>query len=208
MLYVVTMWRLLDKVNMMSLKLSVASIVGALCLATSASAATCSVNTVHFTLEGATGAQCMAGDDLSPHGIVAQNLNFFNLTDWVVGDSTVAGVGDGFANFLDAPEANATSGSWSLASFTSMGSLMIVLKSGHQFGAFLLSEATDSLSGTWNITRDRCNARGICTTIGKQLSHASVYYNLPAAVPVPAAGFMLLGGLGGLAALRRKRKAA
>ena len=193
---------------MMSFKLSMASIVAAVCLATSASAATCSVNSVHFTLDGATGAQCMAGDDLSPHGIVAQNLNFFDLTDWVVGDSTVDGVGDGFVNFLNAPKTSATSGSWSLASFTSMGSLMIVLKSGHQFGAFLLAEATDSLSGTWNITRDRCNARGICTTIGKQLTHASVYYNVPAPVPVPAAGLMLLCGLGGLVALRRKRKTA
>lgn len=31
---------------------------------------------------------------------------------------------------------------------------------------------------------------------------------VPAAVPVPAAGFLLVGALGGLAALRRKRKAA
>lgn len=192
----------------MSLKLRIAAIVGAMCLATSASAATCSINNVHFTLDGASGAQCMAGNNLNSHGIVAEDLEFFALTGWLVGDSTVSGVGDGVAQFGDAPVKNTTSGTWSLASFTGTGSLMIVLKAGSQYGAFLLSQASESLSGTWGITREFCSLKNVCSTIGKPLSHASVYYNTPAAVPVPAAGLMLLGGLGGLAALRRKRKAA
>jgi hypothetical protein len=38
-------------------------------------------------------------------------------------------------------------------------------------------------------------------------STGQVSTNLAAAVPVPAAGFLLLGGLGGLAALKRRKKA-
>jgi hypothetical protein len=150
----------------------------------------------------------MAGNDLSRNGIEAKDLEFFDMTGWSVGDSTESAVGDGVASFLSAPGGGATSGSWSLASFGGYGPLMIVLKSGHQFGAFLLQEAMNSLSGTWSIERDRCNANG-CTKVGKVLSHASVYYtDQPAPVPLPAAGLMLLGGLAGLAALRRNRKAA
>jgi hypothetical protein len=52
------------------------------------------------------------------------------------------------------------------------------------------------LSGSWTVERHA-------------LSHANVYGTLtPAAIPVPAAGLMLLGALGGLAALRRRRRAA
>lgn len=193
---------------MMSIKLRVASIVGALFLATSASAATCSVGVVHFSLDSATGAQCMAGNDLNGRGIVAKDLEFFSLAGWAIGDSTVDGLGDGVANFLTAPAVGVASGNWSLASYKKRGSLMIVLQAFHQYAAFLMPAAAESLSGTWNISYDRCNARGTCTTYAKPLSHASVYYAMPAPVPVPAAGLMLLGGLGGLAALRRKRKAA
>jgi hypothetical protein len=52
------------------------------------------------------------------------------------------------------------------------------------------------LAGSWTVERNG-------------LSHANVYGTLtPATVPVPAAGLMLLGALGGLVALRRRRKAA
>ncbi len=40
----------------------------------------------------------------------------------------------------------------------------------------------------------------------KDISHISLYVSTPAAVPVPAAGLLLLGALGGLAALRRRRR--
>ncbi|MEK6205761.1 MAG: VPLPA-CTERM sorting domain-containing protein, partial [Amylibacter sp.] len=47
-------------------------------------------------------------------------------------------------------------------------------------------------------------------TFGYGTSLGQDYYvnGLTATIPVPAAGFLLLGGLGGLAALRRRRKAA
>jgi hypothetical protein len=34
---------------------------------------------------------------------------------------------------------------------------------------------------------------------------SDAFVNLPSSVPVPAAGFLLIGALGGLAALRRRR---
>lgn len=193
---------------MMSFKLGLASVVGALCLATSVSAATCSVGAVHFTLAGATGAQCMAGNDLGGQGIVAKDREFFGLTDWALADTTVGGTGDGVVEFLTAPVTGTTSGTWSLTGYKVGGSLMIVLQAFHQYGAFLLADVAGSLAGEWSASFDRCNARGICTSVPKMLSHASVYYKEPAPVPVPAAGLMLLGGLAGLAMVRRKRKAA
>lgn len=191
----------------MNFRTKLAAIVGAFFLATtSANAATCVVNHVSFTLDGAAGSQCMAGNDLGRHGIAANDLDFFGLTNWVVGVSTDPTAGDGSIG-AEATGQNTASGTWSIDSYSGMGPLMIVLKSGHQFGAFLLGDLASALSGTWSIERERCNARG-CNTIGKDLSHASVYYSpVPSAVPVPAAGLMLLAGLAGLAALRRKRAA-
>lgn len=190
----------------MNFRTRIAAIVGAMFLATSANAATCVVNHVSFTLDGASDAQCMAGNDLGRHGIAENDLDFFGLTNWIVGVSTDPTAGDGSIE-AEATGQNSASGTWAITSYSGMGPLMIVLKSGHQFGAFLLGDLASALSGTWNIQRERCNVNG-CTTLGKNLSHGSVYYSpVPSAVPVPAAGLMLLAGLAGLAALRRKRAA-
>lgn len=189
------------------MKLKLAAVIAAVLVGSAASAATCKVNTVTFTLNNAGGADCRTGNDFGWNGIADHDLEFFSLTNWAAGDSTEAGAGDGTVNFASAPLVGATSGTWSLSDYAGMGPLMIVLRSGHQFGAFLLDEAFASLSGTWDIQRDRCSKNG-CTSVGKALSRATVYYSEPSAVPLPAAGFMMLAGLGGLVALRRRRKAA
>jgi hypothetical protein len=41
----------------------------------------------------------------------------------------------------------------------------------------------------------------------EESSSDKLLFNPPAAIPVPAAGFLLIGALGGLAALRRRRRA-
>ena len=49
-------------------------------------------------------------------------------------------------------------------------------------------------------------ATGYQETLGGLLDDVSLQYT-PSAVPVPAAGFLLFGALGGLAALRRRKQA-
>jgi hypothetical protein len=77
----------------------------------------------------------------------------------------------------------------------------IALKSGEgqldpDFALFSIPDGI--LSGSWSI--DAGN---------QSLSHISLYGTLvPATVPVPAAGLLLIGALGGLAALRRRRTLA
>ena len=191
------------------LGIAAATVTALMAFTSSSQAATCSIDGMSFTLNIAVNTSCMAGNDLGNNGIESTGSEFFSLAGWKVGDSTDAGAGDGSVLFGTAPAVNATSGTWSLASYSGFSSVMIVLKTSTYYGAFLLDEALSGLSGTWSISEYGCTKKGVCSTKGKALSHASVYYNgTPSAVPIPAAGILLLGGLGSLAALRRKRKIA
>ena len=83
-------------------------------------------------------------------------------------------------------------GTFSNADFSGLTNPLLVFKSGPTFGAFSLA-TTGPVSGSWTYS-----GQG-------SLSHVSLYAST-APVPLPAAGLMLAGALGGLGALRRRRK--
>lgn len=78
--------------------------------------------------------------------------------------------------------------------------MVLVLKQGATFAAYLFEDASDIVSGEWMTTS------AFDLTAG-DLSHMSIYGRMSDVppVPVPAAGFLLVAGLGGLAALRRRK---
>jgi len=186
--------------------------------ATSAQALTCSINDVTFKLEISTKASCFAGNDSGNGGITDGNQTVFGLNGWLVGDSSDSDAAQtGSVLFDSIPTVETAGGGWSILGYNGFDPLMIVLKAGPQYAAFLITEAISGLSGTWAITEEKTTCTNatrtnpsVCTikTTPKNLSHVSVYHQpAPVPVPVPAAGLLLLGALGGLAALRRRRKA-
>jgi hypothetical protein len=115
-------------------------------------------------------------------------------------------------------------GSWSanLSEYGSSFEFIAVLKAGNAFAAYLLGrDFTGNVisSGTWDtVALNTTNAQG--DVINHALSHFSLYkYECtdndltcggggtsgPPPVPLPAAGWMLIAGLGGLAAMKRRK---
>lgn len=158
-----------------------------------------------LTIEGPTAAGCVtsgAGNtDSGGNGINALNeaaillaVSPGSLLDKTDGASLVPGV------VLSMTGMGTLSGLWNIVIPTGyeLVNAFIALKSGvgqldPDWALFSLPNGT--LSGSWSI------ASG-----DQSLSHGSLYGSIvPSIVPVPAAGLLLLGALGGLAALRRRR---
>ncbi len=162
------------------------------------------------TIEGPTAAGCVASgigntDTPANSAIILAAVSPATLLDKSDGLSIVPGV------VITVTGVNTLSGLWSIVvpnGFSLINSFL-ALKSGEGNGDpdwALFSIPAGVLSGAWSIT-DPTTCTPNCN--GKQsLSHISLYGTLvPTAVPVPAAGLLLLGALGGLAALRRRRTA-
>jgi hypothetical protein len=133
----------------------------------------------------------------------------FGISTWVeagkvdVPDPLGSFVGGSSGILTMTLNADGKSGTWSVSSWSGIGSAMLVLKGGPNFAAYLLDLAA-GLSGEWR-TDALLVGNSLQNSAG--LSHITLYTS-PAPIPLPAAGFLLLGALGGLAAVRRRRRAA
>ena len=156
------------------------------------SAATCTSSAI-FSLDNASGAECFTGNDTNQ---VDASFSMFGMTGWILGDKNDEIAGTGGVKFGTTPVNDDEFGAWSVVDMVGagIGNIVVTLKAGNGFGAFLIS---DLGPGTW--------------TSSKELSHASVYYKdgePPVYIPLPAASWLMIGGLGGLLALHRKKKPA
>lgn len=140
-----------------------------------------------FSLSQATQAQCFGGNN---NNTVGPTFSMFNLTGWIASDATDA-PGNGPVQFLTTPSKNGKTGTWSVDTFAGLTNVVLTLKAGNGFAAFLLNTA--SLSGLWSSS--------------KGLSHATLYYNGdPSPVPLPPSLGLLILGLLGLGYIGRRRR--
>ena len=135
---------------------------------------------------------------------VNEGGGFFDIDDWSfvgkIGVGNMWGDGEG------------QSGSYDITSLFSglTGSVMLVFKDGA--GTTLVGYLLDmaSLSGTWESPFVCPPFSGQGNSCGpekaKDVSHISVYSTV-APIPLPAAGFLMLGALGALGVAARRRKA-
>lgn len=143
-----------------------------------------------LTLSDATAAACFTGNDTNQ---IDSFFPLFGMTGWVLSDKNDGPDGDGTIDFVTGPINGAKSGGWTIDTLAGLTKVVITLKAGNGFGAFLLDLTTpDPLSGTWAST--------------KGLSHASIYYNgTPTIVPLPAGALLLITGIAGLGLAARRR---
>ncbi|MBC7478924.1 MAG: VPLPA-CTERM sorting domain-containing protein [Pseudorhodobacter sp.] len=129
----------------------------------------------------------------------------FGINDWVLADKSDQAnpedLGDGSIDLTS--NGDGQSGTWSVDTFAGYTQAALVVKGGAEAWVAYMLDVTN-LSGTWS-TADLLNGGGQ----QPDLSHLSLYVSnpVPSAVPLPAGAPLLLAGLAGLAALRRKRRA-
>lgn len=178
----------------------------ALLAAGSASAATidCPTN-LDNNVSGATDCEysdTAAQDFLNTNPITVNAEAFFGVTNWA------------FVTKWERPSGvSGQRGSFDFSAFAAQvtGQAMLIFKDGQ--GTTLVGYLISSLTGTWSSPFENppfaiaCNSNNVCNP--KNVSHISLYTGAaaPALVPVPAAGFLLVGALGGLAMLRRRKSA-
>ena len=156
---------------------------------------TCSVagpGGTDYSLSDSTAAECFSGNDTNT---IDASFSMFGLTGWILSDKNDDMTsGDQTIVFTNAPVNGVQSGDWEINTLAGLSSIVITLKAGNGFGAFLLDLAgLDPLSGMWSS--------------GKDLSHASIYYNgTPSPVPLPAGIWLFLTGVGSLGLIARRKR--
>jgi hypothetical protein len=146
-------------------------------------------STTNYSLSDATQSECFSGNDTNQ---IDSGFSLFGMTGWTLSDKNDDSNGDGVINFITAPNNGNKSGTWAIDTLAGLDNVVITLKAGNGFGAFLLDLTTnDPLSGTWSS--------------GKGLSHASIYYNgAPTKVPEPSTLALIGLGLLGFGIVRRR----
>ena len=181
---------------LMKLKMLSLVAVGAIVSAGVAQAATMSCttsgsgnSTATLSLTDAVDAQCFNGNDSND---IDSSTVINGSSGWILADKNDDTTsGDQTITFTTAPTNVTKSGSWGISGLASALKVMVNLKAGNGWGSF----EVESTLGTWTSTKD--------------LSHASIYYiagTPPNVVPLPAAGWMLIAGLGAMGAMRRRKK--
>ena len=172
----------------------------------------CSAGTVAMTLS------CAGNFDGNTSN---QNLNgLFDVADWgkeikvdkpsasaktTFGSGALSGVSLTIVS-------KGTEGTWSATGLGAFHDAMLVLKAGNFFSAYKV-DLVNFAAGTsydWDTKGVATNDKGK----PKDLSHASLYVanpkggggDVPPAVPLPAAGWMLLSAVGAIGAARRLRQ--
>lgn len=142
-----------------------------------------------YSLSDAAQRECFNGNDTNQ---INASFSLFGMTGWKLSDKNDGPDGDDVISFTTAPTNGDKSGGWAIDTLAGLDNIVITLKAGNGFGAFLLDlTASDPLSGTWSS--------------GKGLSHASIYYKgEPTKVPEPSVLTLMSLGLLGLGIARRR----
>jgi hypothetical protein len=185
---------------MTSLRLSVAAIGFATLLAAPASAVTCGNVTYGLIQDGTALAGVCSPGTGSLGNDTPTNVNAVSpggISSWILADKSDGG-GDQSATFaLPVPASGQTT--WAVLNPDNYPSILVTLKQGNSFAAFVL-DMTKALSGTWSTSGPGGSSN--------DLSHGSVFVDgTPAPIPVPAAGLLLASAIGGIAVLRRRKRA-
>lgn len=194
----------------------VAAAFGVMTVAAQATTVTC--NVINFTTSTACYSPVPGTGGPGPGGgnVVAADMNgvlpsgAFGQTGWKLIDDIEGTLlpgpqvsDDGFFTFTY--DSNLKQGTWKLNFpwIWGEGVFAFVIKGATDNAAYLMDK--NFTSGTWTVVDlDTPNGRG-----DPDLSNVRLFGTSDLVpIPLPAAGWMLLAGIGGLAAMRRRRKAA